>query len=372
MQCSEFVSLGHPDKTADYIASRLLDEYLVRDPKSRFAMEALVKDNTVVLAGEVTSQWKPSGDKILEIVRSAVREIGYTHEYASRWPSGATMDADLVQVESHIGMQSPDIGRGVDADGWGDQGCFTGLATHESEYGYMPRDVWFAQKIGRTIYNAAKEGRIPAGLDIKTLVALGEGKLAERVIVAVPTLPENAARVKGWVMGVVKNTLAYHGYMCGETIVNGTGAYVVHSSVGDTGVVGRKLAVDFYGTNCPVGGGCPWAKDPTKADVTLNIAARVLSVATAIFEPSHKKVFTDISCCIGRKECLVSQKDENGEKINGRLIPADGHVVLQPSQIVDALGLREKGVFSKMCANGLFSEADKIGKQAKRMSGIWP
>ena len=48
---SEWVSLGHPDKVADYISCYLLDRYLDRDPYTRFAVEVQIKDNFVTLGG---------------------------------------------------------------------------------------------------------------------------------------------------------------------------------------------------------------------------------------------------------------------------------------------------------------------------------
>lgn len=52
---SESVSEGHPDKVSDQISDAVLDELLRQDPKSRVAVETLVKTGLVVLAGEVTS-----------------------------------------------------------------------------------------------------------------------------------------------------------------------------------------------------------------------------------------------------------------------------------------------------------------------------
>ena len=48
---SEWVSLGHPDKVADYISCYLLDRYLDRDPYTRFAVEVQIKDNFVDPSG---------------------------------------------------------------------------------------------------------------------------------------------------------------------------------------------------------------------------------------------------------------------------------------------------------------------------------
>ncbi len=44
IQQSEWVSLGHPDKMADYITSYILDRYLEADPLTRYAVEVLLKD----------------------------------------------------------------------------------------------------------------------------------------------------------------------------------------------------------------------------------------------------------------------------------------------------------------------------------------
>ena len=159
--CSEYVSSGHPDKVADLIASYLLDEYIKHDPKTRFALEVQLKDHVCNLAGEVTSAWQPSQEEIGDLVRDAIRKVGYTAEYAARWPDGATLNADKVVVNSYIGQQSPDIAQGVDREGWGDQGIFCGMATDESQFGYMPRDRYFAHEIGKRLYNAALRNEIP-------------------------------------------------------------------------------------------------------------------------------------------------------------------------------------------------------------------
>ena len=42
--CSEYVTLGHSDKTADAIASYLLDEYIRHDPKTRFALKSFFRN----------------------------------------------------------------------------------------------------------------------------------------------------------------------------------------------------------------------------------------------------------------------------------------------------------------------------------------
>ena len=71
---SESVGEGHPDKVADLISDSILDACLAQDPASRVACETLVKDNHVVLAGEITTKAVIDYEKI---VRDTIAEIGY-------------------------------------------------------------------------------------------------------------------------------------------------------------------------------------------------------------------------------------------------------------------------------------------------------
>ena len=71
---SESVTGGHPDKVADQISDAVLDAILKQDKRSRVAAETLVKDNLVVLAGEITTT---AGVNYQEVVRQTIRRIGY-------------------------------------------------------------------------------------------------------------------------------------------------------------------------------------------------------------------------------------------------------------------------------------------------------
>ena len=354
---SEFVSQGHPDRTCDSIASYILDEYLRRDPSTRFALEVQMKNTVCNLAGEVTSKWHPSEDETAELVREAIRKVGYTDEYASKWPDMATLNAEQVKVNNFIGQQSPNIAQGVDREGWGDQGCFMGMATNEKEYGYMPRDRYFANAIGTILYKAALSGEAPIGLDIKVLVSIKDEHVIEQVVVAAPMTDMNASAARDFIKGVVDSITESHAYKVNELIVNGTGAYVIHSTIGDAGVVGRKLAVDFYGLNCPIGGGTTWGKDGTKADVTLNIAARYNAMLQTIHHPERPATFCKISCCIGKPDCLVSFFENNRNEPYH-----ENKVKLFPSELKQKFGLDGSvpGMFWSMCEDGLFHYVDRI------------
>lgn len=243
---SEWVSPGHPDKTCDYISSYLLDRNLEKDPKTRFAVEAMLKDQQCTLGGEVTGKANFNDDQIRWFARNAISEIGYTREYQDRWGRKNAICGEDVDVFPTISRQSPDIARGVDRDAWGDQGIFFGMAVREPSTGFMPKDHYLARALGMKLYKAARESGF-GGLDIKTMVAC-RGDEVRNVVVAIPLQDEkDIPKVKDIAVAVTG---------CENVVVNGTGSYVTHSSIGDCGVTGRKLAVDFYGGNCPIGGGC--------------------------------------------------------------------------------------------------------------------
>ena len=198
-----------------------------------------------------------------------------------------------------------------------------------------------------------------------TLASLKDEASAGLVIVAAPLFPGNSDIAKRAIADIVYGVLAEHNYECNELVINGTGAYVVHSSVGDTGVVGRELAVDFYGLNCPVGGGSPWGKDATKADVTLNIAARYFALKELLANPGkHKTVYTKIACCIGQSKCLVAYFDERHELFK------EEQIDIAPSQIIHKFGLDgsvSNDMFFRLYHQDLFAYADIL---AQREAGV--
>ena len=98
---AEAVSLGHPDKVADYISSYILDQLIEQDPQVKYAVEVLIKDNNVVLGGEVTTS-APLGD-LTDHVKSALSEIGYDERYASIWGDLAINPAQI-KVTSIVGL----------------------------------------------------------------------------------------------------------------------------------------------------------------------------------------------------------------------------------------------------------------------------
>lgn len=341
---SEWVSLGHPDKMADYISSYLLDRYIERDPLVRFAVEVMIKGNNVFLGGEVTCDYDFDEEDIRNFVAEAVREIGYTRIYTRDWGHDNTISCDSLNIISKITQQSSDIAQGVNNEGWGDQGIFWGMATKETVLG-MPLDHAYARSIGKSLFDNARTLKI--GLDIKTQVTMERDKISQ-IIIAAPMqdLPHGIKKIRQNLLNHIHDVIGPK-HADAQIIINGTGAYSIHGPRADAGVTGRKLVVDFYGGNCRIGGGSPWTKDPTKADLTLNLYARHLALQKLREMDDSDSIKVAISCCIGSKAIDINYFDENhaliGSEKQERSI----------NEIIDLFNLRQP-TYAKRCREGLF------------------
>ena len=333
IKTAEAVSLGHPDKTADYISSYILDRLIEQDKNVRYAVEVMIKDNIVVLGGEVKGN--VSLAKVNDYVLDALAEIGYDAYYSVRWHDNA-IEPSKIQVINFIGQQSADISAGVEQDGWGDQGVFVGYACQG--VGNISREQYLANKLCRALYEYALQN-IHLGIDIKTQITLNELSGVDTVIVAIPMLKE---------VDLTTFIIRALGEEPENIIVNGTGTYKRHSSIADCGVTGRKLACDFYSASAPVGGGSPWTKDGSKADVTLNIYARKLALD---YLKDNDECFVYLSSCIGHSDLpsAVVKTVKRGVPQFTTLSISD-----KPSEIIAKLGLN-RPVFTKLCRDGLLS-----------------
>lgn len=330
IKTAEAVSLGHPDKIADYISSYILDRCLEQDASVRYGVEVMVKNQTVVLGGEISG--KISFEFMEEHVRQAVREIGYDERYAKIWGNNA-IDADKLRVLDLISCQSSEIAQGVAQDGWGDQGVFVGYACQG--VGNIPAELYMARHLCKALYEKARLSD-NLGLDIKTQICMDKGKI-KTAVVAIPMKQQEELRL------FVAEVL---GQEPEKLIINGTGIYTCHSSVADCGVTGRKLACDFYGASCPIGGGSPWTKDASKADLTLNLYARRLAVQNLA---DNDEAFVYLASCIGHPELLNAVlTTRKADKSYDKTLSVES----RPSILIERLGLN-KPVFAKFCREGL-------------------
>ena len=277
---SESVSEGHPDKVCDRISDAVVDLYLAADPFARVACETLVTTNRIVLAGEVRGPEEVK-DKIEEVARRAVREIGY-EQAGFHWKNA--------EFQNYLHEQSADIAMGVDAkeeekkdEGAGDQGIMFGFACRETEP-LMPAPIFYAHRLLQEMAKARHTGSTPElGPDAKSQVTLvyenGKPVRADSIVVSTQHGEDvSQGRIKDIVRGFVDEVMP-KGWVNGHTkfYVNPTGRFVIGGPDGDAGLTGRKIIVDTYGGAAPHGGGAFSGKDPTKVDRSAAYAARYLA-----------------------------------------------------------------------------------------------
>jgi len=278
---SESVTMGHPDKVADHISDAILDAMLAQDRQSRVACETMVKDNLVIVAGEITSR---AVVDIPTVVRQTIREIGYDDPQLG-------FDCESCAVMVTVGKQSSDISQGVTEgtglhkeQGAGDQGVMFGYACRETPQ-FMPMPIQLAHAITTRLEQTRRSKKLPwLRPDGKSQVTVeyenGEPNRVHTVVVAAQHAPSITYRqlrkqiIEKVVVPILPKRLIdkdiiFH--------INETGRFVIGGPKGDCGVTGRKVIVDTYGGKARHGGGCFSGKDPTKVDRSASYMARYIA-----------------------------------------------------------------------------------------------
>jgi S-adenosylmethionine synthetase len=356
---SESVSEGHPDKVADQISDAVLDAILKQDRSARVAAETLVKDNLVVLAGEITTSARVSYD---EVARNTIRRIGYNDPALG-------FDAAGCSVQIVYGQQSPDIAQGVDEgkgldleQGAGDQGLMFGFACDETP-ALMPLPIYLAHRLVERQSEVRRDGRLPwlrpdaksqvsvrylngkpdsietVVLSTQHAAGIEHKKLEEAVVetVIVPVLPKN----------LVKGKVKY--------LVNPTGAFEIGGPKGDCGVTGRKIIVDTYGGSAPHGGGAFSGKDPSKVDRSAAYAARYVA-KNIVAAGLASKCLVQLSYAIGvaRPTSVMVTTQGTGKISDDRLAQLVlENFDLRPKGIIQMLDLL-RPIYEKTAAYGHF------------------
>ena len=290
---AEAVRAGHPDKFCDQLADMLLDEYLRGDPNTRAAIEVMATDGKILVAGEVTSQAGVDAESVLQRLCT---EVGYTMEELSTGGS--------LSLEVRLNQQSPDIAQAVGAGdklGAGDQGIMVGYATDETPE-RMPLPVVLAQSICRRLDESSLPWLKPDGKAQVTVVYQDDVPVAvSTVVVSVQhdtDVPVETIRreVKERIRKVIPEKYLRPGT---RLLINPSGRFVLGGPAADTGLTGRKLAVDAYGPAARSGGGALSGKDPTKADRTGAYAAR-WAAKSLVNAGLAKRCEVQIAYAIGR------------------------------------------------------------------------
>lgn len=347
---SEAVSRGHPDKVADQLADTILDAYLDGDNESRVACEVVCCKGFVLVTGEITSKSKPDIDSL---IRAKLKEIGYDRDEHG-------FNCNNVEIMNRINKQSPQIAKAVSKDdgslGSGDQGCMFGMATTETKE-YMPLAHTLSFKLIDALrydVESKREGDSwgsPLLPDAKSQITLeyhnNKPKRVHTVVISTQHKSNyNLDQIRKYVKGLVSSDLAtseYHKYFDEDTkwLINPAGEWNIGGPEADTGLSGRKIVVDNFGADCPIGGGSFSGKDATKVDRSGAYAARWLA-KNIVAQRTVENAQVQIAYAIGVSQPVsLRVKTNNGEFSIDYLIE-DGDVDLSPQGIINKFGLRTR------------------------------
>lgn len=307
MKTAESVTPNHPDKLCDRISDAILDACLRQDPMSRVAIETMGGHGIITITGELTTK---AYVNVHEIVRTIVDE-----KYG---------------IQTNIVQQSPEIANGVDTGGAGDQGIMVGYACDDNE-ALIPQELYLARSLCEHLYKGFP-------YDGKTQITLDDDGLVHTIVASFQNAPQQQLKnaVFGWVNeneDKVCEALTIH--------INPAGDWNIGGFEADTGLTGRKLAVDNYGPQIPIGGGCFSGKDATKVDRSAAYMARKIAV-DLLLKCSAKNVTVKLAYAIGVAEpVMVSARVEYS---NGIIMDRGwdfSSYDLTPKGIINFLKLRE-------------------------------
>ena len=346
---AESVTEGHPDKLCDLIADSILDACLKEDENSRVACEVLATKGNIIVAGEITSRFEP---QVFEIIKKVLESAGY--------------EAEEIHMDALIHKQSPDIAGAVErsrerragtvsvqsglASGAGDQGIMIGYACDETPQ-LMPMPVVLANRIVRELSASRRSGYITGILpDGKAQVTVeyedDRPVRLDTVVVSCQHEKEKSLRkleheIREKVLRPALRMLPPDEDT--KILINPSGRFVCGGLDADTGLTGRKLMVDTYGSLVPHGGGAFSGKDCSKVDRSGAYMARYIA-KNMVAAGLASRCQVSLAYAIGVAQPVMVQVDTFG---TGKICADDCLAAaiplvfgLTPSQICDILHLK--------------------------------
>ena len=322
----EQVSAGHPDKICDQISDAIVTDCLYHDKNSRVAVECMIKNDEIFIAGEITSQHEPD---FRSLALNILKRIGLEN-------------VDRYRTHVSISRQSPDIAMGVDVGGAGDQGTVYGYATNETPE-MLPVPFVLATNTLELLRAANIDGLLP---DAKCQVSYDTRKKRITTFLLSTQHREDIPIEEVRLIGKLVMETAAQGMNLNndyKALVNPTGRFVTGGSFADTGVTGRKIIADSYGCVCHHGGGAFSGKDPTKVDRSGAYMAR--KVARDVVKNGFaSRCEIALSYAIGLNKPVAIGVDcfgTNKVPIQELISMIRLNYNLSPRGIISELGLRE-------------------------------
>ena len=363
---AESVTEGHPDKLCDLIADSILDACLKEDENSRVACEVLATKGNIIVAGEITSRFEP---QVFEIIKKVLESAGY--------------EAEEIHMDALIHKQSPDIAGAVErsrerragtvsvqsglASGAGDQGIMIGYACDETPQ-LMPMPVVLANRIVRELSASRRSGYITGILPdgkAQVTVEYEDDRPVRLDTVVVSCQHEKEKSLRKLEHEIWEKVLRPALRMLPpdedtKILINPSGRFVCGGLDADTGLTGRKLMVDTYGSLVPHGGGAFSGKDCSKVDRSGAYMARYIA-KNMVAAGLASRCQVSLAYAIGVAQPVMVQVDTFG---TGKICADDCLAAaiplvfgLTPSQICDTLHLK-RSIYRQSAVFGHFGRKE--------------
>ena len=260
---NEIVFRGHPDRVCDQISAAILTECVKQDKGTRAGIEVVGGKGKIFVTGEITTNAKFS---VKKIVKRVLLDVGYKTNY---------------KIIDNLGKQSPDIARGVDIGGAGDQGMMFGYACDDTKQ-MLPKAMVILQDFAYHYDKLRKNDNrfLPDGKAQITGIYDDDFRLIKihDFTISYQNTETERASTDVILISLAKDICKHYDITeIDRFLINPTGKFLIGGFEGDAGLTGRKIVVDAYQGFANVGGGCQNGKDATKVDFSASHMARKIA-----------------------------------------------------------------------------------------------
>lgn len=318
-QISEMISPSHSDKLADQIADLILDLNLKVNPKTLLSCEVLITNNKIIISGEIQNE-KIIFEKnyyFKEIDKLLIKTGYYYHSEKIKKFS------DL-EIYFFLQPQSPELNKLQKQKSktivYGDQNISFGYATDENNF-FLPWSYVLAREIISYAYNLTGKNLFPYALfDMKVLVIIEKKLLSKKKVNEIIFSCQHQKNfdkknffsfIRENVIDHVLKKYRFSWKSRNKLKINTAGLFITGGPFADTGITGRKIMCDSFGTIARHGGGSFSGKDYTKPDRSGAFLARYIAknvVASGLMSECEVK----LAFVIGKEK--ISYFEINGKK----------------------------------------------------------
>jgi S-adenosylmethionine synthetase len=274
---AEAVLAGHPDKFADQIADRIIEEAYRFDNEAYGQIEVGVWSDRIWLNGGIATR-QPFATPLRDLIIEVGKNIGYTKDNH--------IDVEKYQIDSQICFVTDDPRPWTHSVN--DQAICIGWAGYDEQTHYLPPEQFLVHYLRQTLTDELRNGQLLGeGPDGKLLLRIREhaqGWELEHILCTLQhqettplmdlslAITEILSRAYGRLQEEDKRWC--RPWRDVELLINPNGPLIEAGSDGDNGQTGRKLVMDYYGPRVPIGGGALSGKHLSHVDRAGAYAAR--------------------------------------------------------------------------------------------------